>query len=28
VHVIPRYTGDTPEPAGGIRNVVRGSGRD
>ena len=24
VHVIPRYAGDVPDPAGGIRNVVRG----
>lgn len=24
VHVIPRYTGDTPEPRGGVRGVIPG----
>ena len=26
VHLIPRYTGDVPEPRGGIRNVIPGQG--
>ena len=28
VHVIPRYSGDVPDPAGGIRSVVRGKKND
>ena len=27
VHLIPRYSGDVPEPAGGVRNVIPGKGR-
>lgn len=27
VHVIPRYSGDTPDPFGGVRSVVLGKGR-
>jgi diadenosine tetraphosphate (Ap4A) HIT family hydrolase len=27
VHVIPRYPGDTPDPAGGVRHVIPGKGR-
>jgi diadenosine tetraphosphate (Ap4A) HIT family hydrolase len=26
-HVIPRYLGDTPDPSGGVRNVILGKGR-
>jgi len=26
IHVIPRYTGDVPNPRGGIRNVIPGKG--
>src|SRR5436305_284136 len=26
-HVIPRYLGDTPDPTGGVRNVIHGKGR-
>ena len=26
VHLIPRKTGDTPDPVGGVRNVVEGKG--
>ena len=26
IHVIPRYVGDTPEPRGGVRNVIRWKG--
>jgi diadenosine tetraphosphate (Ap4A) HIT family hydrolase len=27
VHLIPRYPGDVPDPAGGIRNLIPGMGR-
>ena len=27
VHLIPRYPGDVPDPAGGVRNVLPGRGR-
>ncbi|MEZ0485718.1 HIT family protein [Fibrella aquatica] len=23
IHIIPRYTGDVPNPSGGVRNVVK-----
>lgn len=26
IHVIPRYTGDVPDPTGGVRNVIPGKG--
>ena len=26
VHLIPRYTGDTEDPTGGVRNVIPGKG--
>jgi diadenosine tetraphosphate (Ap4A) HIT family hydrolase len=26
VHIIPRYSGDVPEPEGGVRNVIPGKG--
>jgi diadenosine tetraphosphate (Ap4A) HIT family hydrolase len=26
VHLIPRYSGDLPDPAGGVRNVIPGKG--
>jgi diadenosine tetraphosphate (Ap4A) HIT family hydrolase len=26
-HIIPRYFGDSPDPAGGVRNVIPGKGR-
>ncbi len=26
IHVIPRYTGDVPDPIGGVRNVIAGRG--
>jgi diadenosine tetraphosphate (Ap4A) HIT family hydrolase len=26
VHLIPRYVGDTPNPIGGVRNVIPGKG--
>ena len=26
IHVIPRYTGDVPNPRGGVRNVIPGKG--
>jgi len=26
VHLIPRYMGDTPNPVGGVRNVIPGKG--
>jgi diadenosine tetraphosphate (Ap4A) HIT family hydrolase len=26
VHIIPRYTGDVPNPRGGIRNIIPGKG--
>ena len=26
IHVIPRYTGDIPNPRGGVRNVIPGKG--
>lgn len=25
-HIIPRYTGDTPHPRGGVRHVIEGKG--
>jgi diadenosine tetraphosphate (Ap4A) HIT family hydrolase len=28
LHLIPRYAGDVPDPRGGIRCVLSGSGRD
>lgn len=27
VHLIPRYSGDVPDPEGGVRNVIPGKGR-
>jgi diadenosine tetraphosphate (Ap4A) HIT family hydrolase len=27
VHLIPRYTGDVPDPVGGVRNIIPGRGR-
>ena len=27
IHLIPRYPGDVPDPAGGVRNVIPGKGR-
>ena len=26
IHVIPRYTGDVPNPRGGVRNIIPGKG--
>jgi diadenosine tetraphosphate (Ap4A) HIT family hydrolase len=26
IHVIPRYSGDAPNPRGGIRNIIPGKG--
>jgi len=26
IHIIPRYTGDVPNPRGGIRNIIPGKG--
>jgi diadenosine tetraphosphate (Ap4A) HIT family hydrolase len=26
-HIIPRYSGDTPDPTGGVRNIIPGKGR-
>jgi diadenosine tetraphosphate (Ap4A) HIT family hydrolase len=26
IHVIPRYTGDVPNPCGGVRNIIPGKG--
>jgi diadenosine tetraphosphate (Ap4A) HIT family hydrolase len=26
VHLIPRYSGDTPDPIGGVRNAIPGKG--
>jgi len=26
IHIIPRYTGDVPNPRGGVRNVIPGKG--
>ena len=26
IHVIPRYTGDLPNPRGGVRNIIPGKG--
>ncbi len=26
-HIIPRYFGDSPDPTGGVRNVIPGKGR-
>jgi diadenosine tetraphosphate (Ap4A) HIT family hydrolase len=26
IHLIPRYTGDIPDPRGGIRNIIPGKG--
>ena len=26
IHIIPRYTGDVPNPRGGVRNIVPGKG--
>ena len=26
IHLIPRYTGDVPNPRGGVRNVIPGKG--
>jgi diadenosine tetraphosphate (Ap4A) HIT family hydrolase len=26
IHIIPRYTGDVPNPRGGIRNIIPGQG--
>lgn len=28
LHVIPRYTGDVPDPRGGVRHVIPGKGYD
>ena len=27
VHLIPRYSGDVPDPTGGVRNIIPGKGR-
>jgi diadenosine tetraphosphate (Ap4A) HIT family hydrolase len=27
LHLIPRYPGDSPDPTGGVRNVIAGKGR-
>ncbi|OHD76714.1 MAG: hypothetical protein A3J97_17440 [Spirochaetes bacterium RIFOXYC1_FULL_54_7] len=27
IHLIPRYTGDTPDPRGGVRHAIHGKGR-
>jgi diadenosine tetraphosphate (Ap4A) HIT family hydrolase len=26
IHIIPRYTGDVPNPRGGVRNIIPGKG--
>jgi diadenosine tetraphosphate (Ap4A) HIT family hydrolase len=26
IHIIPRYTGDVPDPRGGVRNIIPGKG--